>query len=45
MSHVTSTDIRPRPEGPRRVRNGIRFKRKEGIDNLAWPAAPWKICV
>jgi uncharacterized Zn finger protein len=42
MNHVPSTHIRPRPEGPRRVRNGIRFKRKEGIDNLAWPAAPWK---
>ncbi len=30
-----------RNEGPRRIKNGLRFRRKEGIDNLPWPASAW----
>lgn len=32
---------RPKPDGPRRVRNGIRLRRKEGLENLGWPARDW----
>ena len=30
-----------RQEGPRRLKHGIRFRRKENLDALPWPAAPW----
>jgi len=30
-----------RQEGPRRLKNGIRLRRREGIDMLAWPADAW----
>ncbi|MSR41418.1 MAG: hypothetical protein EXS10_05895 [Phycisphaerales bacterium] len=30
-----------RQEGPRRLKHGIRFRRKENLDGLPWPAAPW----
>jgi uncharacterized Zn finger protein len=30
-----------RVEGPRRIKNGLRLRRKEGIDNLPWPASGW----
>ena len=35
--------IRPmrRPDTPRRLKNGIRLRRKEGIELLAWPADGW----
>lgn len=35
--------LRPmrRQEGPRRLKNGIRLRRKEGIELLAWPADAW----
>ncbi|MFM7259393.1 MAG: hypothetical protein ACKO3W_02195 [bacterium] len=35
--------IRPmrRPDTPRRLKNGIRLRRKEGIELLAWPADAW----
>ena len=32
---------RPKPDGPRRVRNGIRLRRKEGLEDLGWPARDW----
>lgn len=32
---------RARPEGPRRVKNGIRLRRKEGHENWTWPASAW----
>ena len=31
----------PRREGPRRLKAGIRLRRKEGHENLRWPAQPW----
>lgn len=35
----------PRPmrrqDGPRRLKNGIRLRRREGIEMLAWPAESW----
>lgn len=30
-----------RQEGPRRLKNGIRLRRREGIEMLAWPAEAW----
>lgn len=30
-----------RQEGPRRIKNGVRLRRREGIDGLPWPADPW----
>ncbi|MDZ4755121.1 MAG: hypothetical protein SGJ11_11595 [Phycisphaerae bacterium] len=30
-----------RNDGPRRIKNGLRFRRKEGLDNLSWPASAW----
>lgn len=30
-----------RSDGPRRIKNGVRFRRKEGTDNLPWPASAW----
>ena len=30
-----------RPDVPRRLRNGIKLRRREGIELLPWPAAPW----
>jgi uncharacterized Zn finger protein len=37
--------IRPmrRPDTPRRLKNGIRLRRKEGIELLAWPADAWSV--
>ena len=32
-----------RQEGPRRLKNGIRLRRREGIDLLAWPADAWSL--
>jgi uncharacterized Zn finger protein len=32
-----------RQEGPRRLKNGIRLRRREGIDLLAWPADAWAL--
>lgn len=33
--------FRRRPETPRRVRNGIRLRRKEDDLDFPWPAGPW----
>ena len=30
-----------RQEGPRRLKNGIRFRRKDGLEILEWPAVSW----
>lgn len=30
-----------RPDAPRRIRNGIRLRRKEGHENWSWPAEDW----
>ncbi len=30
-----------RPDNPRRLKNGIRLRRREGIEALPWPAEPW----
>ena len=30
-----------RPDTPRRLKNGIRLRRKEGVELLAWPADMW----
>lgn len=30
-----------RRDGPRRLKAGIRLRRKEGHENLRWPALPW----
>ena len=30
-----------RNDGPRRIKNGIRLRRKEGADNFPWPATSW----
>ncbi|MBI1304281.1 MAG: hypothetical protein GC172_10925 [Phycisphaera sp.] len=30
-----------RPDTPRRLKNGIRLRRREGIDLLSWPADAW----
>ena len=30
-----------RPDTPRRLKNGIRLRRREGIDLLSWPADGW----
>jgi len=30
-----------RNDGPRRIKNGVRLRRKEGADNFAWPAGAW----
>ena len=39
----TGPGARPmrRQEGPRRLKNGIRLRRREGIDQLLWPADAW----
>lgn len=34
-----------RPDTPRRVRNGIRLRRKEGHENWDWPAKDWADCL
>jgi uncharacterized Zn finger protein len=35
--------LRPmrRQDTPRRLKNGIRFRRREGLEALPWPAEPW----
>jgi uncharacterized Zn finger protein len=33
--------IQRRGDGPRRLKNGIRFRRKDGLERLSWPAAAW----
>jgi uncharacterized Zn finger protein len=30
-----------RQDGPRRIKNGIRFRRKENLERLPWPASAW----
>ncbi|MFO0827991.1 MAG: hypothetical protein U0572_07545 [Phycisphaerales bacterium] len=30
-----------RVDGPRRIKNGIRLRRRDGADNLPWPASSW----
>ena len=37
--------VRPmrRPDTPRRLKNGLRLRRREGIDMLAWPADAWSV--
>lgn len=30
-----------RPDNPRRLKNGIRLRRREGVEMLPWPAEPW----
>ena len=30
-----------RPDGPRRVRNGLRLRRKEDQEGWKWPASTW----
>jgi len=30
-----------RNDGPRRLKNGMRLRRKEGLDGLPWPASAW----
>jgi uncharacterized Zn finger protein len=42
-SFNTGPGVRPmrRPDTPRRLKNGIRLRRREGIELLAWPAEPW----
>jgi uncharacterized Zn finger protein len=42
-SFNTGPGVRPmrRPDTPRRLKNGIRLRRREGIDLLAWPADAW----
>jgi len=32
-----------RPDTPRRLKNGIRLRRREGIEMLAWPADAWSM--
>lgn len=40
---ITQRDdgFRRRPDTPRKVRNGIRLRRKEDEVDYAWPAGPW----
>ena len=40
---ITKRDegFRRRPDTPRKVRNGIRLRRKEEEVDFAWPAGPW----
>lgn len=33
--------VQRRNDGPRRIKNGQRLRRKEGLDNLHWPATGW----
>lgn len=42
-SNFNASPGRPmrRQEGPRRLKNGIRLRRREGIDMLSWPADAW----
>jgi len=42
-SFNTGSGVRPmrRPDTPRRLKNGIRLRRREGIDQLSWPAEAW----
>ncbi|MEC8558679.1 MAG: hypothetical protein VXY94_01230 [Planctomycetota bacterium] len=42
MSTSMGNMPRPKPDGPRRVRNGIRLRRKEGLEDLSWPACVWR---
>jgi uncharacterized Zn finger protein len=30
-----------RNDGPRRIKNGVRLRRKDGADNLPWPSSAW----
>ena len=32
-----------RPDTPRRLKNGLRLRRREGIELLAWPADAWSM--
>ncbi|MFM1821920.1 MAG: hypothetical protein RI967_186 [Planctomycetota bacterium] len=34
-----------RNDGPRRLKNGIRFRRREGLEALVWPAEAWNALV
>jgi uncharacterized Zn finger protein len=34
-----------RRDGPRRLKAGIRLRRKEGHENLRWPALPWFMAI
>ncbi len=48
VRHSTfNTGPGPRPmrrqDTPRRLKNGIRLRRREGIDMLAWPAVNWSM--
>jgi len=42
-SFNTGPGVRPmrRPDTPRRLKNGLRLRRREGIELLAWPADAW----
>ena len=41
MSMSMGNMPRPKPDGPRRVRNGIKLYRKAGLEDLPWPASEW----
>lgn len=41
MSMSMGNMPRPKPDGPRRVRNGIKLYRKNGLEDLPWPASEW----
>lgn len=42
-SFNAGSGVRPmrRPDTPRRLKNGIKLRRREGIELLAWPADAW----
>jgi uncharacterized Zn finger protein len=44
-SFNTGPGVRPmrRPDTPRRLKNGLRLRRREGIELLAWPADAWSM--
>ena len=41
MRDVPEPRQKTRPDGPRRVRNGLKLRRKEEETDWAWPAKPW----
>ena len=42
MSQPPEPRQKTRPDGPRRVRNGLKLRRKEGETEWPWPAATWE---
>ena len=41
MIRGNDQNFKRKPEGPRKVRNGIRLRSRDESPEFPWPAAPW----